>query len=417
MPNAMHYLLVTRLKEEVGIVGDNYLLWASIFPRGLEVRDTRAKATNLGKRRFDQLLGDLAAEWRDDSGKQAFVAGAERVVKGARRGSRVPVEEVRPFVAVSNGAVDPAKEQLVQAVWESVTRTVLPGTDGEASLLGCCLAEHASDPWIVGTEDEVDDYRGLGFLLSEDFREGFDAVIRREFDWQEAALYARFWQEYRFLQERYLSGMCTSEQEEQIIASLFTMCVLACLVGPGSFVGCLGFSEMDMVQTVVRLRPLGATPKTSVRFQLQPVVFNGYDARTYYTSDEPAIVFGTQDVVRFGRDTQWMGEVSGEAVAFSDADVSRRHAELHHTAKGWEIVDVGDGSGSSNGTLVFRAFGGPIFRKRGFSASERAIKIQSGDIIYIAPPNGGDYDVELRRGRVLPEIGRTHRAFRFERRG
>ena len=419
MPNALHYLLVTRLKEEVGIREDNYQLWESLFPLGLRVRDVRAKATNLGKRRYDQLLGDLADEWRDDASKVEFVSCAERIVRGTRRGSVVPEVEIRQLVGVSDGDdADPAKEQFVQAVLESVTRTTIAGPDGDVpSILGRSLAEHASDPWIAGAGDEPNDYRGLGFLFAEEFKEAFDAMVRREFGWQDDQLYATFWQEYRYLQDHYLSGVCSATEEARIIAALFTMCVLACLVGPGSYVGCLGFTGPEMVRTVVRMGSLNSSRRMADRYQLQPVVFNGHDARTYYTSDESALVFGAADVVRFGRDAKWLGEDGARGVSFSDPDVSRRHAELRHSPKGWEIVDMGDGEGSSNGTLVFRAFGGPIFRKRGFSATERAIKIQSGDIIYIAPPDGSSYDVELRRGRVLPEIGREHRAFRFERRG
>lgn len=496
MPNALHYLLVTRLKEEVGIREDNYLLWASLFPRGLDVKDTRAKATNLGKRRYDQLLGDLAAEWQDDSSKRELIERVAAIGTRSRRGSRVPEDDLHRLVAEAGGeraiaeldtlldefeagyaagvhdramlegpliaktrtddgaadvhaalggllraqtagedarraarleardkllalyVCDPAKQQLVDAVRASVERqTVCVAGVDAPSVLGRTLAAHASDPWVSGAGDEPDDYRGLGFLFAEDFKESFDAMVRREFGWQEQRLFVRFWQEYRYLQDQYLTGTCSAEREAQIIVGLFTFCVLACLVGPGSFAEELGFGKPDALKTVIRMDALQPSAHAQARYQLQPVVFNGHDGRTYYTADEPPVVFDAGEVVRFGRDGQWMGEIPCKAITFTDGDVSRRHAELCHTPKGWEIVDMGDGRGSANGTLVFRAFGGPIFRKRGFTAEERAIKIQSGDIIYIAPPQGASYDVELRRGRVLPEIGKEHRAFRFERRG
>ncbi len=495
MPNALHYLLVTRLKEEVGIRQDNYLLWASLFPQGMAVKDVRAKATNLGKRRYDQLLTDLAAEWADDASKAAFVERAGQISTRTRRGSRVPEDGLHRLVAPAGGereqaalrtmldsyqalydagcrdrtelerpfvlrmrdddgiadvrailtrlqrglagpeegrgqarlvaeaqlreimVYDPAKAQLVEVVKTSVSRTTMQVAGHEAqSLLGSVLAAHASDPWNVGTSSETNDYRGLGFLFSDDFKESFDSMVRREFGWQEQQCFVNFWGEYRYLQQRYLSGTCTEDQELDIVQALFAMCVLACLVGPGSFAEELGYELPGMADTVVELTVQAPSEHTQARYQLQPVVFNGHDGRAYYTAAEAPLVFDTGDVVRFGRDGAWMTEAGCRSVAFQDADVSRRHAELRHTSKGWEIVDLGEGSGSANGTLVFRAFGGPIFRKSGFSPEERAIKIQSGDIIYIAPPQGAAYDVELRRGRVVPEVGREHRAFRFERR-
>ena len=495
MPNALQYLLVTRLKEEVGIRQDNYLLWASLFPQGMAVKDVRAKATNLGKRRYDQLLSDLAAEWADDPAKAAFVERAAQISTRARRGSHVPQDDLhrlvaapgtereiamlhqmldsfqelydagcrdrteleRPFVRRmrdDDGVADvraillrfqralggtqgqreearqtaedqlwellicdPAKAQLVDAVKQSVSRTtVLSGGQQVPALLGTELAAHASDPWNTGTTSEQNDYRGLGFLFSDDFKESFDAMVRREFGWQEQRNFVNFWGEYRYLQERYLTGTCSEEEELDIVQTLFSLCVLACLVGPGSFVEEMGYELPGMADTVVELKVTPPAEHAAARYQLQPVVFNGHDGRAYYTSSEQALVFDVGDVVRFGRDSAWMDEAGCKPVMFQDVDVSRHHAELRHTSKGWEIVDVGDGSGSANGTLVFRAFGGPIFRKSGFSAEERTIKIQSGDIIYIAPPQGASYDVELRRGRIVPEVGRAHRAFRFERR-
>jgi hypothetical protein len=425
MPNALHYFLITRFKEEVGVTADNYQLWASLFPTGvLRVQDVRAKATNMGKRRYDELLGDFAREWQNDPAKEHFVRRAGLLKTRAKKGTNIPREDIRIFVAPSGN--DPAKASLVEAVQESVRRfSVTFDGVSHPQIIGQTLEAHANDPWILGTADEESDFRGLGFLFSDEFIESFDAMVKVEFGWQDEQLHGRFWQEYRALRQRFLSGSNNYRQEFDILVALFSLCVLACLVGPGSFIKELGFDSPDSIGTVKPLRapslpggphPSGGDPR-SQSFQLQPIIFNGREGRSYFTSDERPLVFGRKDIVRFGRDTEWLSEVSCRGISIMDPDISRQHAELRNGPKGWEIVDGGvDSDGSTNGILVFRAFGGPIFRKQGFTERERTIKIESGDIIYIAPPGGSSYDVESRRGCVDPEIGRRGRAFRFERR-
>lgn len=442
MPNAMEYLLISKIKDECGLNAVTVpQMWMSVFPKaflGVAASTQGSKATGCGKKPYYALLSDFAEEWRGMEGFAEFVAAVDELRPQINRRD---YSAIAGHVAKISGLRDAeghyrvARKQLIAAVKETVMRdgyeTVICAEGDEepperkrvSLFLGPVVEEFyrdaLSDAFNLTKEvndfDE-EDYRGLACLFSMDFKESFGSLLEKELATSDGFAWPKFWQDYRGCQDIYHKKKLTRSEAIDLMASVVSMCILACLIGPGAYASDLGWT----VDTSTVFGPqIKETATAIARYQLQPVVFVGQDAWSYYCDGADPIVFSKDDVVRFGRyggiDPRWSEECV--FIPCEDNSVSRKHAELRHTSTGWYLTDLGTTEkGSLNGTIVFRAYGrGVIFRKSGYSELDRKIKLSTGDIIYLGPSNGGHYSVEKRYGSPKVDLHAHGKAYRFER--
>jgi len=432
MALALEYLLMSRMREEANIAGPKYLVWQSLFPMGFTaVANKASKSSNLGAKSPDKVLGDFADEWEADPSKADFVSVAREIGTHARKtGGAGDREAHELYCALSeaheeDGKLKRAKRQLMDAVVECLTRTSVTVTRQRAASekeesVRCVLASIIEngylDPWsyddLMG-EMSVD-MRGLSFLFTSSFKESFTTFLRREFGWKDDYYFSKFASEIEFCQWTYMSGELEDEESLELMRSIVAMYILASLVGPGTFAGELGCAQKTF-GTVRGTQAFSFARKKVIKYQLQPIVFNGQGPWSYFTDDADPIVFTSDEIVRFGRedrsDPHWLEEHRG--VALSDRSISRKHAQLEHRGNEWVLTDLA----SANGTIVLRGYnGGKIFRSSGFSDAERGIQVSTGDLFFFGPSGGYRHDVRSRSAStpsVEPFV--RGKAFRFER--
>lgn len=432
MAAALEYLLISRLREEVNLAGPKYLVWQSLFPKGFAMVSSKAsKSSNLGGKSPDKVLMDFADEWADDKSKSDLVSVIKELGTHARKFGHAGDKEAHDlFCALSmthrqDDRLSRAKQQLVDSVMECCTRRTVTISYQQRGVtkseeVPCVLASIIEngylDPWSVDdlVASRSVEMRGLSFLFSSGFKDTFMEMLRQEFGWKDDAYYSRFSSEVEACQWMYMSGELEDKDELEVMRTLLASYILAGLVGPGSFTGDLGFKA----NTVGTVRgPVGLQLKREkvVKYQLQPVVFNGQGPWSYFTDAAAPIAFTSKDVVRFGRsdssDPRWLEECKG--VVLTDRNVSRKQAVLEHRGTEWFLTDLG----SANGTIVIRGYnGGKIFRIDGFTPAERRIQVGTGDIFFFGPTGGCYYDT-VTRPQTTPGVEPFVRgkAFRFER--
>lgn len=349
---------------------------------------------------FDAAASPFLAMFGQDDAKDDVRSLLRKAWTSARRG------EAEEFAKARDGlwrwcVHDVAKDQLANYL-----RSLIVNGFRRDTVLGTETVAHYRDGWNRSLSSnspvpEEDCRRGLGFVFSNGFREDFTVSLRETFPNADPFSERDFWDEMAALAAKYDDGEIDSKGELKVMVDAVTMCLLAAVVGPGSFSEELGWPLPGETETNAVKRTTSGILRTS-NIRLQPVILIGERSDTYFTQqgEHASLEPNDKRSVRLGRDYTWL-DGGASSVRFDDERVSRRHAEVFRDRGKWFVRDLG----STFGTLVIKAPPRlPVLLHSYGTPSET--DLVTGDIIVIAPLDGA--------GEMKLPLGLPNRALRFE---
>lgn len=377
--------------------------YAGIFESNLAVlvREARLYGGD-----FDRVSAPFLALFSQEETKKEITKHLREIWDLARKGNE-DIHESADYAMLWRWCIhDVAKDQLVRYV-----RSLIVDGYRLRTVLGYQTVKHYADGWnksapyIVDDDEDAEDFRrGLGFVLSRDFLQEYAEMLRRTFPDTDSFSKNDFLSELKAIGAEYDDGDISDEAQLKAMVDAVTMCILAALVGPGSFARELGRPLPGEVDTVSG-RQLGAPALMSVGCRLQPVVLTGENSDSYFTDqsiDAARIDKKNGNAIRVGRSADWLAEVTS-AIRLTDSRVSRRHAEIFRSSGKWKLRDLE----TTYGTLVIRAAPHrPIALHSSLDEEGLEITLRPGDIIV---PGAFSDD-----GTKIIPIGSAGRALRFE---
>ena len=408
----------SELRETIRIIG-RHSHQGKAVPTDAIRRLTKRSSAKSYAGIFDSNLAELAQKSRIEGGdfdgaaspflalfSQEDAKGDVRdILRKAWKSARG--DDTEGFVKARNSlwrwcVHDVAKDQLAQYV-----RSLIVNGFRRDTILGTETVAHYRDGWNRSMSStspipEEENYRrGLGFVFSNGFREDFTASLCETFPNADPFSENDFWSEMAALAAHYDDGEIDSKGELKVMVDAVTMCLLAAIVGPGSYSEELGWPLPGETETNTVKRATSGILRTS-NMRLQPVILTGERSDTYFTQEGEHVSLKSNDKrgVRLGRDYTWL-DGGASYIRFDDERVSRRHAEVFRDRGKWIARDLG----STFGTLVIKAPPRlPVLLHSHGTISET--DLVTGDVIVIAPLNAA--------GDVRLPLGLPNRALRFE---
>lgn len=351
---------------------------------------------------FDRVAAPFLALFSQEETKKEIRKYLREIWAFVRKGNE-GIHESADYAMLRRWCIhDVAKDQLVGYV-----RFLIVEGYKLRTVLGYQTVKHYADGWNKSAPyivEEEDFRRGLGFVLSRDFHQEYAEMLHRTFPKNDSFSENDFWTELNAIGAEYDGGDISDGDQLKAMVDAVTMCILAALVGPGSFARELGRLLPGEVSTAFG-RQLGTTALASVGCRLQPVVLTGESSDSYFTDqsiDAARIDKKNGNVIRVGRNADWLAE-GASAIRLMGESVSRKHAEVFRSSGKWKLRDLK----TTYGTLVIRAAPHrPIALHSSLDEEGLEITLRPGDIIV---PGAFSDD-----GTKIIPIGSAGQALRFE---